>query len=245
MRFLLPLFLTLLLFFSSCQTESESSGNVLQEYFIESKLSFFDPQELIYAQGKYQGYTYETWLRKPQHLKMIHETLKKIGYDQLISKQDLRNNPNLLWGYVNRPLNHLIDSLIITYPLDTIETQYYREFWQRRRSEQNEEIVFEMLNEISLSLLKGQSVPFDDNLVNDTLYHLVSIKKLRAKPTEEQALRDFEYLKSIGLHGSAYHLLYESSAYQGLAWDKAKLKSQLKTDTLDFCPHYWIEDNTK
>lgn len=148
------------------------------EYYNEKKLSFFDPYELVYDDGKYQGYTYEKWIRQPDNLRMIHETLKKIGYDKLISNYELTSNPCLLWGYVNRPLNHIIDSLVITYPLDTIETKYYREFWQRRKNEKNDEVVFEILQEVLMILLKDQKVSYNETLVNDTLYNLVIIDRL-------------------------------------------------------------------
>ena len=72
----------------------------------------------------------------------------------------------------------------------------------------------------------------------------MTIQRLRGKPTEAQALSDFEYLKSIGMHGSAYNLLYENQMYQDLSWDRDALKSKLKTDTI-CCRNFWIEDTTK
>lgn len=228
----------------SCITIKETTdGN--SEYYTENKLSFFDPYESIYSDGRYQGYTYETWLRQPQNLIMVHETFKKIGYDKLVSEYDLTSNPCLLWGYVNRSLNEIIDSLVITYPLDSIESKYYREFWQRRQNEKNDQVVFEILQEISKNLLTHEPIDYDDKLVNDTLYNLVTISRLRVNPTFEQAYTDFEYLKSIGMHGSAYILLFENSNYRGIEWDKQKLVKELRIDTLNCCPRTWIIDDTK
>ena len=242
---LLLLFTIFLLTIVNCVSEKESTGKSLPKYYIDNRLSFFDPYEVIYSDGKYHGYTYETWLRQPENLKTIHETFKKIGYNQLISNDQLMSNPCILWGYVNRPLNQLIDSLVITYPQDTIKTKYYREFWQRRRNENNDEITFEILQELSTILLKHEQVNYRAEYVNDTLYNLVIIERLRQNPTKEQALHDFEYLKTIGMYGSAYNLLFENWSYENVDWNKEELVQELKSDTGKCCPKTWIVDNTK
>ncbi|MEM7487438.1 MAG: hypothetical protein AAF348_19715, partial [Bacteroidota bacterium] len=187
MRILYSILTLLILTTSGCISEKKNTDKESTEYFIESKLSFFDPYEITYADNNYQGYTYETWLRQPSNLKMLHETFKKIGYKKLISDYDLTSNPCLLWSYINRPLNHIIDSLVITYPLDTIQTKYYREFWQRRRKEKNHQVVFEILQELNDILLKEQPVEYNNDLVNDTLYNLVLIDRVRENLTNEQA----------------------------------------------------------
>lgn len=229
----------------SCISENKLVEGNSNQYYVENKLSFFDPYEIVYSYGKYQGNTYQEWLRRPENLKMIHETFKKIGYDKLISEYELTSNPCLIWGYVKRPLNHLIDSLVLTYSTDTIETKYYREFWLRRQNEGNKDIVFEILKEVSQVLIDKETVDYDETFVNDTLYSLVIIDKTRDKITREQALSDFEYLKSIGMHGSAYNLLFENYKYQDIDLDKNKLVLTLKSDSVNCCPRTWIIDNTK
>ncbi|RKN79842.1 hypothetical protein [Ulvibacterium marinum] len=235
----------LVLMTSGCVSDKKKSDNHPSRYFIENKLSFFDPYEITYADHKYRGYTYETWLRKPNNLEMLHETFKKIGYKKLISDYDLTSNPCLLWSYVKRPLNHIIDSLVITYPLDIIEAKYYREFWQRRKKENNDQVVFKILQELAEILLKDKPVEYNNDLVNDTLYNLVYMERVRQNPTEEQARQDFDYLKKIGMHGSAYNLLYENTSYKEIDWDKDKLSKELQTDNKRCCPRVWISDNTK
>ena len=229
----------------SCVPIKESDEISPSRYYIENQLSFFDPYETIYVDGKYQGYTYDVWIRQPHNLKMIHETFKKIGYNNLISEYHLFENPCLLWGYVNRPLNQIIDSLVITYPFDTISTEYYREFWQRRKEEKNDRVVFEILQEVSEALVQKKSVEYDETMVNDTLYNLVLIDQVQIKPNETQAKINFEYLKNIGMHGSAYNLLYERYDYQDVNWNKDILVKQLRTDSLPCCPRTWIIDDTK
>jgi hypothetical protein len=100
-------------------------------YYFEKKLCFFNPYELTYADGKFQGYTYETRIRQPENLKMVHETFKKIGYKELFSKFNYSEHCGFIHD-VWKPCDELIDSLIMTYKIDTIESKYYREFWNRR-----------------------------------------------------------------------------------------------------------------
>ena len=53
---------------------------------------------------------------------MVHETFKKIGYRNLIDMNLMTENPFIEQGvYINRPLRQIIDSLEITYKLDTIQ----------------------------------------------------------------------------------------------------------------------------
>ncbi|AZQ63122.1 hypothetical protein EI427_12995 [Flammeovirga pectinis] len=229
----------------SCDSKKETGLVQGTHQYKEKKLSFFDPNETIFRDGKYQGYSYEKWLRKPQNLRMVHETLKKVGYDKLIDDYDLTSNPNLLWGYVNRPLNETIDSLLITYDLKDIESKYYREFWARRKSEGNKKVVFEITKELSKLLIKGQPVKYDGNMVNDTLYNLIKIKERNSTPSMDQAKWDFDYLKSIGLHGSAYNLLFENYFYQDISWDKQELLNELELDSINHRSRFWIEDDTK
>lgn len=245
MRLLQIIFIFVVLIAQGCMSDKKENKNSAPVYYIENTLSFFDPYEAYYADGKYQGHIYENWLRRPENLRMIHETFKKVGYDNLISEYDLKSNPTMLWGYVKRPLDQIIDSLIKTYPLDTIKTRYYREFWQRRIKEENAQEVYEILLEIDSILLKKREVKFNNSLVNDTLYNLVLISYKRQKPSREQARKDFEYLKSIGMLGSAYNLLYENYSYQDVDWDRESLVKELEKDSTRCCPYPWVMDTTK
>ena len=237
------LFLSLLSFYS-CSFLSTKEDDV-KNHFIDNQLSFFNPCEIIYADGKLKGYTYEKWLRNPSNLIVVHETLKKVGYEKLILDIDLKSNPTLIWGYVSRPLDTLIDSLIITYQQEPIKSKYYREFWQRRKKEKNSTIVFEILQEVSKILIQKESIKYNQSLVNDTLYNLVNIKYLRKNPSKKQAVSDFKYLKSIGMHGSAYNLLFEKYNYYNVKWNKHNLVNELTEDSLKSCYNIWVADDTK
>lgn len=63
--------------------------------------------------------------------------------------------------------------------------------------------------------------------------------------TNEKSNQYFEYLKTIGLHASAYNLLYESTPYEKVKWDREKLKQEFKKDAIKCCPTPLVEDNSK
>lgn len=221
----------------SCQSDKVNVDKPDNEYFVETNLSFFDPYNT--------DYTYSTWIRNPANIRIAHETFKKIGYKNLVDSSQLYQSPCMLWGYVNRPCSDLMDSLLITYQLDTIETKYYREFWDRRKKENNDKAVFNALTEISALLLHDGSVEHDNELVNDTLYKLVMMDRVQTNPTDQQAKKDFDFLKDIGLNYSAYNLLYESYGYEDINWDREELAKGLRKDTVNCCPNPWIMDGTK
>jgi len=237
------LLITLILLIS-CQnsnvSKKNSAGLDLGTYYIEKKLSFFDPYEITYANGKFQGYTYEVWVRQPENLTMIHETLKKVGYKKFFDSD---------WcGFfldVNKPTKELIDSLIITHDANPINSIYYREFWARRKSEQNDSVVFEILKEVSNIVYYDSIMKIENSFVNDTLYHLINIREFEDSLTDKKAIENFNYLKSIGMHYSAYNLLYERNVYYDINWNQEELRQNLKTDTVNCCPSAFIEDNTK
>jgi hypothetical protein len=150
--------------FISCQREKNTAL-----YFRERPLSFLDLRH---------GYdTDNQWIRKPQHILMLHETFKKIGYQYLISQEELNENPSLHIGYMNRSLREAIDSLVYSYTHRERASSYYREFWARREKEGNHQEVYLVLQEVKL-LLNGQTPPMslNEKLVNDTLYTLLSFE---------------------------------------------------------------------
>jgi hypothetical protein len=245
MRYLIPLIVAITLLAISCIGTKEIDDTEMTSYS-ESKLNFFDPSKARYAYFDSDNYLFKEWIRNSSNLKTVHETVKKMGYKQFISPRNLYDNPCMLWGYVKRPLNHIIDSLIVTYRLDTIETTYYREFWQRRKSEQNDSMVFVVLNDLdSIFLQLEETIQYDTNWVNDTLVRLITIDKFTFEPTKGQAMDDFNYLVNIGLHQSAYNLLFERFQYSNVDWNKDSLLQSLSVDTGKCCPTAWLFDNEK
>ena len=207
------------------------------KYYTEDSLGFFNPYDSDYA--------FSTWIRTPENIRTAHETFKKIGYFNLVDSSSVEDNPCMMWGYVKMPCNVIMDSLLMTYNLDTIPSKYYREFWNRRKKENNAEVVYEVLIEVFAILQNKGAIEYSEELVNDTLYNLLLIERITTKPTNGEAIKDFNYLKNIGLHASAFNLLYEFSSYRDVDWNRGELAKQLETDTINCCPWPWITDDTK
>lgn len=239
MRYILLLSILTLISCTNSSTQEEPDNS----YFIERTLSFYDPYKPFWN-GKHKE-VYEH-LRKPENLKMLHETFKKFGYRNLISNED-RFSTVVQYGIsIRKPMNELLDSLIITFKLDSIESKYYREFWERRNVEGNAQIVYEILKEINAELYEDLLTEPDEQLVNDTLFQLLKITHLGDSLTPEIALERFNYLKQIELHGSAYNLLFERYRYfDYLRTNRDELVTQLNRDTTNCCPWPWVEDDTK
>ena len=229
----------------SCASEKKTDEQAERSYFIEQTLSFYNPFEASYGDNKMSDSFLENWIRQPKNLVTVHETFKKIGYNNLVEEYALENYPLLGRDFVYKPLAQIIDSLTITYQQDSITSTYYREFWQRRAKEKNNEVVYKILTEIRFSLLDKKETNYTESLTNDTLYNLVLIDNLKTTPTNEEAMQHFEYLKSIGMHGSANNLLFQCYLYQDIEWDKALLLKGLKTSAENCCPNPWIMDDTK
>lgn len=204
--------------------------------YIEARSSFYDPLN--------EDFTLTQWIRKPENIRTLHETFKKYGYSKIFSEYDLTSNPCMIWSYINKPCATLIDSLILTYPQAEQSPKYYREFWQRRADERNDTTVYAVLKEVKSELMDKNKVASNNKMVNDTIFNLLRIK-LKKPEHEQEATRNFEYLTQVGLHLSAYNLLFETTWYDNLKWDKDKLKERLRADTT-FCSAWpIIVDNTK
>ena len=225
-----------LLILISCGTPNEKVDNT---YYVEKRLSFYDPYN--------PTYTTDTWIRNPENIRIAHETLKKFGYQNIYSLSELNEAPcwipGLNEGVRGKSCKNIIDSLVLTYP--TIETaeKYYKEFWLRRKKEGTDIVVFEILKELQNGYNDSNQFVYNDKLVNDTVINLIKIKQ---GPLDDQtSIQYFDYLKNIGLHASAYNLLYEWTPYEKVKWDREKLKQGLKRDTIKCCPTPIIEDNNK
>ena len=237
------LFLLLVIVSFSCTDGSTESDE--RKGYIERQLSFFNPLEPMWQDGENQGFIYEQWIRKPGNIRMINETLKKIGYRKLINQEDRFSTINSYGILIRKPMNELLDSLILTYKQDTIFSTYYREFWNRRKSENNQEIVYEILTDLTSELYEDNSTKPNEDLVNDTLYNLVVMKELSDTITLDLAREHFDYLTNIGMHQSAYNLLFESYRYSHLNWNRDKLLERLTVDSINCCREPWIIDDTK
>jgi hypothetical protein len=222
----------LLILFISC---SMKVNDIRDRNYIETQTSFFN-----LAHGDWLT---NNWIRQPDNLKMVHETFKKIGYKNLLSESFLYENEFLIRDiYIKRNFYNLFDSLEITYSLEEIESKYYNEFWERRRIERNDSIVFEIVKDINL-IYNHEIISYNPSFVNDTLFGILDIQFRSDSLTDNLAHKDFETLKQYGFHQSAYNLLYERAGYYDIEWNRDSLLSNLEKSTEYIGA--WIEDNTK
>lgn len=231
MNKLLTLNILILLFLSCVDKEKNES-----EFYVENHPSFFDLRN--------SDWTKNTWIRKPENLKTIHESFKKFGYgklENLISKSD---NHFIVQGiYIKRNFKNVMDSLQLTYNKPEIQSKYYAEFWKRRKAENNDSIVYEIIREFNSAKSEKKELNYENQFVNDTLVNLLKIEFENNNINSEKAKSDFYTLKKYGLHQSAYNLLFERAEYSELDLDREKLKKEL-TKTAKFT-NPWLIDTEK
>ena len=226
-----------LMILSCCGQRNDSSVDSLD--YVEAKQSFYDPNN--------PDYTLNTWIRDPKNIKVAHETLKDFGYRSLYTEFEWYDSPCEIFGmnkYVLKPCNILVDSLILTYDNNEQASKYFKEFWNRRIKEGNDSIVYEVLKEIQVELYKKEEIKVRGYYVNDTIKSLLRIY-LQTPTSDEQALSDFKFLKSIGLKQSAHNLLYEWTPYETVKWDKELLDKELTKASKMTLQTPVIPDNSK
>jgi len=224
------------LLLTSCNTVTTDD----RKNYIESEPTFFELRN--------GGWLTNKWIRKPENLLTIHETFKKIGYNNIIGHLLADNSVIVQDIYINKKGYDLIDSLILTYKHQEEATKYYKEFWARREKEKNDSAVFVILSDIQYSYKTkiASSVlqlQVDASKLNDTLKTLLEIEFRNNTLTNELALQDFTTLRRLGFHQSAYNLLFENDKYQNIKWQKDSLVKTLKQTDKFIYP--WFQDNTK
>ena len=220
---------------TSCQSDKKSLAK--NKHYVETDLSFFKPDDKDFGRS--------TWIRSTNNIKIAHETFKKVGYKRLLNNHFYQADWCWILGNVDKPCDEIIDSLLITFDCETTSAKYYREFWNRRKTEQNDSIVFSVLREVWGILYNDSIRTYDEKLVNDTLFNLIEIKEFEFSMTKAKARDNFNYLKRIGLHNSAYNLLFERYGYYDVEWNEEELSRSLFTDTTKCCLGAFIEDDTK
>ena len=175
---------------------------------------------------------------------MLHETFKKIGYNNLVTEKDLTSDWNWFVD-VSRSPGDLLDSLEVTYQNYLEAPTYYREFWQRRVSEANNEEVYKVIKEVKQILLQAEDLSYEKKVVNDTLYQLLSYHYPWRRLTNYECNLLLDYLIDIGLHQSAYNLVSgENGKFSEVEWDDTTRVMQVLRPA-DFNRWVWYEDNTK
>lgn len=161
---------------------------------------------------------------------VVHNTVKKIGYENVISK-DLYETE----------LEGFIDSLLLwdNRSLDT--SNYYSKFLRRRELQGTKKLTVEIINDIKVSF-DGKQPFIYDMYVNDTLALLakydLSLRSKNTKISQQLLLEVFDFLKSIGEYSLAYQFSnrpFDFSAYN-LSRDSLLLSLPLDTVKESYCP---------
>jgi hypothetical protein len=236
MRMTFNILTGLILLLTSCNNSTPD----IRKNYVESEPTFFKLRNEDWLTNK--------WIRKPDNLLTIHETFKKVGYNNIIGSI-LSDNPIIVQDiYINKKGYNLIDSLVLTYTEQEKGTKYYKEFWARRVSEKNDSAVFVILKDIQYSYktkMTSGVLPLqaDNSKLNDTLRTLLEIEYRNDTLTNDIALQDFATIRRLGFHQSAYNLLFESYKYQDIKWNRDSLVKTLKQTDKFINP--WFQDNTK
>ncbi|MEN7547584.1 hypothetical protein AAG747_06685 [Rapidithrix thailandica] len=225
----------------SCNSQKQTTEQKNIEQYIEHQLPYTGLCSFQVRDNQ--------WIRNPENILTVHETLKKSFYQKYLTEEILEETP-FIYGdlYFNTPLKTKIDSLLLTYAEHQEATKYYREFWERRKQEKNDSTVNLVLGEVQ-AMMNGQTLEIREEYVNATLEKLIGIWGDFENMTVEKANAHFAFFKAMKMHQSAYNLLYENSHYEALRIHRDSLVATLVSekvnwDTVD-SRIVFIEDNTK
>jgi hypothetical protein len=223
---------------------------------VDSKNGYFD----LVKSSKWGGIdSYLTnrspldWIRKPENILIVHNTIKNIGYQRFISDSIFNTAMRFQddFGGMRRhdwedlSISQILDSLIDSYYDIKPDTNYFKKFWDRRTYEKNDKILICVFKDIKV--IYNQSFKTDcketNDAINDTIARLLNfdlqLQDFNGTPTTEFLWDYFDYLKSIGLNHSAYNLVIEK--YPG----QIQLDTIVKVLNLDTIPeeNYWNTRN--
>lgn len=228
----LLIFNILIILLISCAEKGKKES----EFYIENQVSFFNL--------RHSDWTKNTWIRNPENLKIVHESFKKFGYNKLESLISKSENHFLIQGiYIKRNFETIMDSLELTYRNPETKSKYYSEFWNRRKVENNDSIVYEIIHEFNTLKSNKEPLNYENKFVNDTLVDLLKIEFVSDNLNLNKATTNFYTLKKYDFHQSAYNLLFERAEYSELNLKREKLKMELTKSTEFTYP--WLIDTEK
>ncbi len=189
------------------------------------------------------------WLRNPQNLWSFFNTVQLIGLEKFLSKEQFfkKITEEEYWGndWLGLSMNEIVDSLILNYNSKYDSLDYYSKFWQRRKIEGNDSVVFKILTETKM-FYSGKQLFADRKSIDSELYQLmklnVELNELDSLNKKEKIIEYFNYLKSVGLEHSAYNLIYETYARKYIGKINDSLLKTLDFDTIA-AENYWNTRN--
>lgn len=210
--------------------------------------------------GIHKGDLYQTndspfkWIRKPNNLISTHNTLKSIGYEEIISKESYQDTMYfqdrfggmLRHDWEGKTIEQIVNGFIgYYYQAIRIDTGYYHEFWQRRINEGNSTEVLTVLEDIQRIYSDSDNlVDIQADLVNDTIKTLLQLdlelQHYDTIPSKDFMTKYFKYLTKIGLNHSAYNWMIEQYPNQ---FDKDSISRILKLDTIPESKYWQTRNN--
>ena len=189
-----------------------------------------------------------SWLRKSENLKLFYASVKSVGIEKFISKDEF--NKSLFTSHYakscweNKSLNQITKNLIDSYSDSSDFDKYYIEFWNRREIEKNKEVTYQILTDIQKTYSASETgiswktepkitrlLEFESKLKHSDSISYKSITK-----------EYFNYLKTIELYSSATNLAHYMQEYHYIDENNNSVFSDLiKTIEIDSvqCGKYW------
>jgi len=253
---------TLLIFLLAAACASLNSQN---RYFIPKHEAQFDflgevPSFILksdstsYLGNKYLdfvsynlGFAINDWKRDSTNMLRVHTALKRIGYQNFISKEEFHNVVgNKTWASLH--CSARLDSFL--HYLDTPSTDtsnYYYKFWQRRKTDGNYQTLSCILREIKDIYQDAPPQCTNISLEDDTLYQLMAFdyalgREQDSMQIKKQGLAYFNYLKSLGLESSAFNLIEHVPLLTQVQLNRDSLISTIPHDTVPSDDWSWAYD---
>lgn len=169
--------------------------------------------------------------RNAKALSVLNSTIKSIGYDKFLTKEDYLMPRLSVSEYgvgfnQNLSISEFIDSLLLYSNTDKAN-QYYDEFWERRRNEETQNAVISILKDIK-KYYDSDISNIDRTLINDTLKicFTYDFRFQNADNIEEQGRIVEDYYNQLvrfGLNQSAFNLMFNSPLTRTLGANKTSI----------------------
>jgi hypothetical protein len=242
-----------------CATSEYIKNNYIGN-FREHNFQFMESFEhvtdtLYYSQlpfeRKYFGVakfsTYQ-WLRNPKNLETAYYTMKWVGLNEFISVKEYHSNNNDFCcnnDWKNKSLDDIVKGFIASDTINSTD-KYYKEFWNRRRNEKNLSTFYKILLELN-GIYNGKELKYEDGPIDETLAQFLTydFKLMKADSNEYNAVakKYANYLSSVGLHYSAYKLIFHNSRFVEEEKFQNDLLINLPHDTLSKNEWNLLDDN--
>ena len=190
-----------------------------------NKYSTFIKEEIHISNNRLQWNPLsEKELENISFLLTIHNTIKRLGYNNFLSK-DL----------YQEKFEPFIDSLIEWKAQKRDTANYYYKFWHRRKTQQNDQVILNILKEVK-SIYNDETTTVDAAFVDKELLQTINLDKQMAYSNYGDPKvffpTVFECLKRQGKYAEAYTLLHRPADFKELGYDKFEWMKSLPIDSV-------------